>query len=63
MNTITAQMYQWRDKSRLKTVKSYHRTKETAHRGTSGFGYCWVIAGFGGKKQLSARTSVKAWSC
>lgn len=50
-------------KNRLNTVKIYQRTEETAHGGTSGFSYCWVIAGFGGKKQLSVRTSVKAWSC
>ncbi len=55
MNTIKAQMYRHRDKNRLKTVKIYQRTEETAHNGASGFSYCWVIAGIGGRKQLSAR--------
>lgn len=63
MNAITAQMCQSRDKKRLQTVKIYQRMEETARTGTSGFSYCWVIAVFGGKKQLSVRTSVKAKSC
>lgn len=56
-------MHQSRHKNGVKTVQIYQRPGETAQRGTSGFSYCSVIAGFGGKKQLSARTSVKAQSC